>query len=95
MSAYLTVHDLAARYRVSVRTVYRMVETDATFPRLRLSGGTLRFQLAALERWERDRSEGMRAPLPVAVKSRTSEAPATHAGHGALNGTVHHAGKAS
>lgn len=88
MSPFLTPRALADRYSVSVKSVYRIVERDDTFPRLKLPGGTLRFPVAALERWERGRSEGIRSPLYLAAKTRTSEAPVAHAAPVALNGAA-------
>jgi excisionase family DNA binding protein len=58
-SPYRTVPEVAAYLRVSVPTVYRWVEQDATFPAVKIHG-TVRVNHERLLRWLRDREQGHR-----------------------------------
>jgi hypothetical protein len=65
--AYLTPKETAELLRRSVKSFYRMVESDPTFPVTRLPSGGLLVPRAALERWLHDHTQGMRGPLRSAV----------------------------
>ena len=50
---YLSVREVCRRYEVSPATIWRWVKTDPAFPDpVRLSPGTTRWPLSALERFE-------------------------------------------
>src|SRR5262245_49542481 len=76
VQAFMTPRETAELLRRSVKSLYRLIEADASFPRLRLpsesrrdgraSGGLL-IPRAALERWLADHSEGMRNPVRLAM----------------------------
>jgi helix-turn-helix protein len=85
---FFTPAEVAALLRRSVKSLYRMIEADATFPVTRLPSGGLLIPRQALEQWLRDRTQGMRTPLRLAAPAPTSEATATHAPAVALNGTA-------
>jgi excisionase family DNA binding protein len=84
--AYLTPKEVAELLRRSVKSFYRMLGEDSTFPRLKLPGGGILVPRQALERWLHDHTEGTRGPLPRVVSTPTCESPSTHSRAGALNG---------
>ena len=88
VQAFLLPREVADVLRRSLKSTYRLME-DATFPKTRLPGGGLLIPRDAFERWLRDRTEGMRGPLRLAVSTLTSTTPQRMDGAGALNGTVH------
>ena len=50
---FLRDTDVAARYRVKRATIWGWLKKDATFPRpVKLSGGTTRWRLSDLEKWD-------------------------------------------
>ena len=84
--AYLTPAEVARELRRSVKSLYRMIATDPSFPVTKLPGGGLLIPREALARWLHDHTQGMRGPLrPVAV-TQTSGAPQRTAAPGVLNG---------
>ena len=83
---FLTPKETAEFLRRSVKSLYRLIEADDSFPRTRLPGGGLLIPRVALERWLYDRTEGMRGPIRLAVLPPTSDAPQRRAAAGALNG---------
>src|SRR4030095_703325 len=58
---YATVEQVAAMLQVSVRSVYRLVETNADMPVLKLRGA-MRFPRQRLALWLRDREQGRAQP---------------------------------
>ena len=85
--AFLTPREVAAVLRRSPKSAYRIME-DPTFPKTRLPGGGLLVPRVAFEAWLRDRTEGMRGPLRLAVIPPTSIAPQRTEAAGALNGAA-------
>ena len=85
--AFLTPREVAATLRRSLKSLYRIME-DATFPKTRLPGGGLLIPRSGFEAWLRDRTEGMRGPLRLAVIPPTSIAPQRTEAAGALNGAA-------
>lgn len=83
---YQTPREVAAILRRSVKSLYRLISADPTFPKTRLPGGGLLIPRLALEQWLRDRSEGIRGPVRLAVVPPTSTVPQRTAGADALNG---------
>lgn len=56
---FLSVKQVAARYAVSVETVWRWVREGEDFPRpVALSPGCTRWRVTDLEAWEATRSAG-------------------------------------
>jgi hypothetical protein len=84
----MTPRETAEMLRRSVKSLYRLIEADPSFPRTRLPGGGLLIPRVALERWLADHSEGTKSPVRLAVISRTSEAPQRIDASGALNGAA-------
>jgi hypothetical protein len=72
--AYLTAKETAELLRRSVKSFYRMVEADPTFPVTKLPSGGLLVPRAALERWLHDHTQGTRGPLPRIDLTETSTA---------------------
>jgi hypothetical protein len=85
---FLTPRETAVILRRSVKSLYRLMDADAAFPKTRLPGGGLLIPRLALEQWLRDRTEGMRGPLRLAVVPATSTAPQRTETAGALNGAA-------
>jgi hypothetical protein len=88
LPTFYTPRETAELLRRSVKSLYRLLDADPSFPRTTLPGGGLLIPRAALERWLADRTEGTKSPVRLAVVARTSEASATHAAPGALNGAA-------
>jgi hypothetical protein len=85
---YWTPREVAQLLRRSPKRLYALIAADATFPRVRLPGGGLLIPRVALERWLKDRTEGMRGPLRPATESGTCDAAQRTASAGALNGAT-------
>jgi excisionase family DNA binding protein len=81
-TAYLTVPEVARLLRVSVATVYRLVQADPTLPVLRLPG-VMRFPRERLLRWLRDREQGQGRPRGMLnqVLSSAKSASLQEVGH--------------
>jgi len=54
--------DLAERYDISPRKLQRWRSEGGGPPFIRLGNNTVRYLLAEVERWERDRAQGGGAP---------------------------------
>lgn len=77
MSDYLTPHEVAEMLSLSVKSLYRLVKSDASMPVTRLATGTLRFRRDALERWLRDQEQGtprIRNQMHVVAKPASAKA---------------------
>jgi len=85
---FYTPVEVAALLRRSTKSFYRLLDADASFPRVKLPGGGLLIPRAGLERWLADHQEGMRSPVRLAAITQTSAAPTAHNGAGALNGAT-------
>jgi excisionase family DNA binding protein len=95
LPAYLTPREVAAVLRRSVKSLYRLIRADASFPRVKLHGDGYLIPRAGLERWLTDRTEGMRTPVRLTVITATSAPPCAESAApcadiraGALNGTA-------
>ena len=89
---YLTPREAADVLLRSLDALYRLIEADPSFPRVRLpskgkSGGLL-IPRAGLERWLADHSEGTKSPVRLAVSARPSAPPQRTDAPGALNGAA-------
>jgi hypothetical protein len=84
LPTFYTSRETAEILRRSVKSLYRLIASDPSFPKTTLPGGGLLIPRAALERWLADRTEGTKHPVRLAVVARTSEASSTHNGDGAL-----------
>src|SRR5262249_17466858 len=64
LPVYLAPPDVAAALKISLKSLYRLVESNSTMPVLRLGTGrnaSLRFPAARLARWLQDRESGRRS----------------------------------
>jgi hypothetical protein len=86
LPAYYTPREVAEILRRSVKSLYRLIASDPSFPRTTLPGGGLLIPRVGLERWLADRTEGTKSPVRLAVVARTSEPSSTHGASDALNG---------
>jgi hypothetical protein len=84
LNAYLVPKEVASTLRRSVKSFYRLLDADPSFPRLTLPGGGLLIPRVAFERWLADHTEGTKHPVRLAVMPRTSEPTSTHDAAGAL-----------
>ena len=57
MEEFLTVKELAKRWKVSEKKVYEMVKADDPIPHYRFKG-SIRFKLADLEAYEQTHKRG-------------------------------------
>jgi len=74
-ATFFTPREAAAILRRSIKAFYRLTDErtgDPTFPVTRLPGGGLLIPRLAFEAWLRDRTQGMRGPLRLAVVAPTS-----------------------
>lgn len=60
---YLTPEEVASMMQVSMKTVYRMVATDASLPVTRF-GRAVRFRTDLLERWLAAHTQRSRRVIP-------------------------------
>jgi excisionase family DNA binding protein len=66
---YLTVGQASALVQLSVKTLYRIIASDQTFPALRLTpGGAVRIHRGQLERWLEARTQGRGRRAGAAAK---------------------------
>ena len=75
LEPYLTAEQVGELLQLSAKSIYRLAKSDPTMPMLKL-GGTVRFPRERLERWLRDREQGLRMPrqvLPVAKPAKERE----------------------
>lgn len=86
MTVFYTRPEAAAVIRRSVPSLDRLIASDPTFPRTKLSSGAVLIPVAALESWLRDRTQGTRSPLRLVVTAPTSPTPQRTDAAGALNG---------
>jgi hypothetical protein len=87
LTTFLRPKEAARVMRRSLKSFYRLTDEktgDPTFPVTRLPSGTLLIPRLAFEQWLRDRTQGMRGPLRLAVSAPTSTAPQRTDGAGAL-----------
>jgi hypothetical protein len=84
LPTFYTPREVAEILRRSVKSLYRLIGSDPSFPKTTLPGGGLLIPRLGLERWLADHSEGMKSPVRLAVVAQTSEAPAPPCVAGAL-----------
>jgi len=58
---YLTAPEVATMLRLSVKSIYRLAEQDATMPVIKL-GGAIRFPQALLLKWLEQHTQGRSRP---------------------------------
>jgi excisionase family DNA binding protein len=56
---YLTADEVATHLQLDRSTVYRLADSDPSFPATRI-GRSLRFERGALERWLAGKTQGAR-----------------------------------
>jgi excisionase family DNA binding protein len=62
---YLLAKEVAAMMRLSEKSIYRIVDADNTFPRIKI-GGSLRFPKALLLKWLEQKAHVSRRRPPAA-----------------------------
>lgn len=72
-AVYLTPKQVCALLQLSEKSIYRLCKKDATMPALRI-GGVLRFHRERLERWLRDREQGVARQRPSQKPLRSGSA---------------------
>ena len=59
LAPYLTAAQVGELLQLSAKSIYRLANADPSMPMLKL-GGTVRFPRERLERWLRNREQGLR-----------------------------------